>query len=137
MSERNKRRHVIRMLQQNPTLDFHKDIKHSVPAVIPDGTIVTALSRRYRIIQRGVVLSYDKYRARYLVLFENKSYGSEYCPDSEVATHGGPQILFQSPPAALNHLPGDWSGPKGVAPVGSANILDIGAYESSAVYVAY
>jgi len=45
------------------------------------------------MIQRGVVLSRDDIGARYLVLFENADFGYEFCPDTEVATHGGPEML--------------------------------------------
>jgi hypothetical protein len=53
------------------------------------------------VIHRGVVLSYDERSARYLVQFERKEFGHDFCPDSEVASHGMPELLFRAPERTL------------------------------------
>jgi hypothetical protein len=86
-----KHRNSVRLLQQKPlaiTPPF------DIPRRISIGSTVTAFSRRYKIIQRGVVLSYDSLNAAYVVLFDRKEFGCEFCPDTEVARHGGAEILI-------------------------------------------
>lgn len=89
------------MLQNDPLQVGACRSRYAIPAVIPAGAKVTAYSRRFRIIQRGCVLSYDSFNSTYLILFDSAKFGSEYCADSDVATHGGPQILVQ---AAACHI---------------------------------
>ena len=93
LSERNAYRCRVRMLQHVPALASTASFPYNVPAPIRVGTTVTAFSRKFRLIQRGVVLSRDDLNARYLILFESEEFGCEYCPDSEVASHGGPVML--------------------------------------------
>jgi len=55
------------------------------------GATVTAYNRRAKILHRGTVLTRkDNY---YLVQFERKDLGCEYCSDIDVASHGIPEIL--------------------------------------------
>lgn len=114
MNERNSYRNKVRLLQRNPNLASTSDFPYDVPSPIRVGSVVTALSKRYRIIQRGVVLSFDEENARYLVLFENREYGSEYCPDTEIASHGGFEALI--PMARSNILADGVLSPSIVAP---------------------
>jgi len=67
------------------------------------------------MIQRGVVLSRDELNARYLVLFESKDFGCEYCPDSEVASHGGPTMLKVLGAQRFLSSAYDYSGADGVS----------------------
>jgi len=94
LSERNKYRASVRTFQRNPDLTTQLDFEYDVPVPIQVGTTVTAYSRTYRILQRGTVLSYDERNARYLIQFEVRQFGHEFCPDSEVASHGPPQLLI-------------------------------------------
>jgi hypothetical protein len=89
------------MLQRNPDLAATLNFQYDVNATIRLGRVVTAYSRKYRILQRGVVLSYDDRKARYLVQFESKEFGNEFCPDSEVASHGIPELLIPAPDRTL------------------------------------
>jgi hypothetical protein len=82
------------MFQRNVGLASRLYFPYDVPAPIRVGNIVAAYDRKYRVIHRGVVLSYDERRARYLVQFERKELWHDFCPDSEVASHGIPDLLF-------------------------------------------
>jgi len=93
MNERNAYRCRVRMLQHVPALASVADFPYNVPKPIRVGTVVTAYNRKFRMIHRGVVLSHDEVNARYLILFESKEFGCEYCPDSEIASHGGPELV--------------------------------------------
>lgn len=101
LSERNRYRNTVRMLQRNVELYPSLQFPYDVPAPIKVGTLVTAFNRRYRVIHRGVVLSYDRPHGRYLVQFERKEFGHDFCPDSEVAAHGIPQLLMRAPEKTL------------------------------------
>jgi hypothetical protein len=102
INERNKYRATVRKLQNNPHLAMsHQDFPYDVPSPITVGTTVTAYSSTYRIIQRGVVLTYDHNTALYLIQFESKQFAYELCPDSAVATNGGPEILITAPKNTL------------------------------------
>lgn len=116
LNERNEYRSNVRKLQNNPHLAESERFPYNVYAPIRVGALVTAYSKRFRIIQRGKVLSYDRSSALYLVEFESKQFGYELCPDSEVATCGIPKILI---PAA-RFLVNTWHGEVGVPPSGSA-----------------
>jgi hypothetical protein len=69
------------------------NMRYDVPDIIPFGTIVTAYSTKYRSLQRGTVLAYEPRKLSYLVLFDRKEFGVEFCMDYYVATHGGPDVL--------------------------------------------
>lgn len=100
LGERNHYRSTVRKLQNNPHLSESECFPFNVNAPICVGTLVTAYSKRFRIVQRGRVLTYDRGSALYLVEFESKQFGYELCPDSEVATCGIPRILI---PAAYSN----------------------------------
>jgi hypothetical protein len=100
-NERNEYRNTVRMLQRNVGLASSLRFPYDVPAPIRVGNIVTAYNRKYRVIHRGVVLSYDERSARYLVQFERKEFGHDFCPDSEVASHGISELLFRAPERTL------------------------------------
>lgn len=95
-NERNAYRYMVRKIQSNPLLSDSTSFPYNVYAPIRVGTLVTAYNKRFRIIQRGRVLTYDRHTALYLIEFENKQFGFELCPDSEVATCGGPQMLIHA-----------------------------------------
>jgi hypothetical protein len=89
------------MLQRNVDLASSLRFQYDVPAPIRVGNIVTAYNRKYRVIHRGAVLSYDERSARYLVQFERKEFGHDFCPDTEVASHGIPDLLIRAPERIL------------------------------------
>lgn len=101
MNELNKYRAVVRKIQFY-NAPRHKDMKFEVPAAIKVGMTVTAFNRRYRILHRGMVLAYDIPRNLYLVQFERKELGFEFCEDTEVASHGVPELLENSSELALD-----------------------------------
>jgi len=132
LSDRNEYRSKVRKLQNNPHLSSTENFPFVVPAPIRPGTMVTAYSKRFRIIQRGRVLTYDRKTALYLVEFENGQFGYELCPDSDVATSGVPTVLF-APPNHYNRrddvnvltadLTGSFTGP--IPDVGSLSARSI------------
>ena len=95
LNDRNEYQSTVRMLQNNPHLTASKSFPYNVNLPIRVGTTVTAYSKRFQIIQRGRVLTYDRSTALYLIEFENKHFGFELCPDSDVATCGLPEILIR------------------------------------------
>lgn len=123
LSDRNKYRSTVRKLQNNPHLAALEKFSFEVYAPIRPGTMVTAFSKRFRIIQRGRVLTFDRMTSLYLIEFENGQFGYELCPDSDIATCGVPTILIPAPPNTDNEdlflgsstgpLPGDGIVPKG------------------------
>jgi hypothetical protein len=100
LQKRNQYRETFRELQANPELP--KKFDYEVTATIPVGATVTAFNKRVRVLHRGVVLFHDAKGQGYLVLFERKHLGYEFCPDTEVASHGVPKVLIKSPAAALD-----------------------------------
>jgi hypothetical protein len=60
------------------------------------GSTVSALNKRARIIHRGVVLNKHPGSNGYLIQFERKDLGYEFCPDTEVAAHGVPSVILQA-----------------------------------------
>jgi hypothetical protein len=101
LNERNKYRNTVRMLQRNVGLALSMHFPYDVLAPIKVGSTVTAYSRKYRVIHRGVVLAHDGVTGRYVVQFERKEFGHDFCPDSEVSTHGVPEILIRAPETSL------------------------------------
>jgi len=95
LSDRNEYRSTVRKLQNNPHLSCTEHFPFVVYAPSRAGTMVTAYSKRFRIIQRGRVLTYDRKTALYLIEFENGQFGYELCPDSDVATCGVPTVLMR------------------------------------------
>ena len=95
LNERNEYRCTVRMLQNNPHLSATTHLPHNVYFPIRVGAMVTAYSKRFRIIQRGRVLTFDRTTALYLIEFESKQFGFELCPDSDVATCGLPEIMIR------------------------------------------
>lgn len=87
---------MVRQFQQNT--DKANQTGFAIPAPIKVGATVTAYNKKFLILHRGTVLFYDPSSARYLVQFERKELGTEFVSDTEVASHGVPEILI--PPAA-------------------------------------
>ena len=56
------------------------------------GSIVTAYHKKARLLHRGIILARDPVRHSYLVQFERKELGCEFCPDIEISSHGVPEI---------------------------------------------
>lgn len=81
--------------------ELDSTFQYDVPAVVSIGAQVTAYSQKFRILHRGVVKDYDEPSASYLIDFGSKPFGMEYCPDTEVATHGGPRILLSVQPRTV------------------------------------
>jgi DIRP len=128
LSDRNKYRNTVRKLQNNPHLAALEKFPFDVHAPIRPGTMVTAFSKRFRIIQRGRVLTFDRMTALYLIEFENGQFGYELCPDSDIATCGVPTVLIpaQNPDnndiclgSSTGPLPGD-----GIALRGALSVND-------------
>ena len=65
------------------------------------GTIASAYHHKAHLIHRGTVLCHDYETEAYLIQFEKKSLGYEWCADFEVASHGLPEKIFPS----ANDLP--------------------------------
>ena len=126
LSDRNKYRSSVRKLQNNPHLAVSESLPFDVHAPIRPGTMVTAYSKRFRIIQRGRVLTFDRRTALYLIEFENGQFGYEICPDSDVATCGVPAVLISAIPDNCKLFMGSSSGPPpgGIVPEGTLNVND-------------
>ena len=75
---------------------------YEVYPAIKVGHIVTGYNRRYRILQRGTVLSYDINRKMYLIQFERKEIGFEFILDIDVAAHGVPEPMYGASEVALD-----------------------------------
>lgn len=136
LGDRNEYRCFVRKLQSNPDHSATVKFPYVVYAPIRAGTMVTAYSKRFRIIQRGRVLTYDRQLALYLVEFENVQFGYELCPDSDVATCGMPTILIEAPHVFgkdnyfASYIPGSFTGPiPGLEP--AADTIPITSQESS------
>ena len=95
LAERNKYRNTLRMLQRNVQLSHTTSFPYDVPAPIEVGTMVNAHCKKYSIVQRGEVMSFDYDTACYVIQFENQGYGCEICPDSEVASLGQPNLILR------------------------------------------
>lgn len=54
-----------------------------------------AYCKIHQTVQPGFVVSYDPTNAIYLIEFEDEVHGYEFCPDSDVATSGIPNILIK------------------------------------------
>ena len=93
LEELRKYRARVRLIQHNAANFLMASIGFDIPAPIPFGTAVTAYSTKYEIILRGVVLSHEPKKFAYLIRFDRKEFGCEFCVDYNVASHGGPSIL--------------------------------------------
>jgi len=105
IEERNTFREMVRDLQRNP--DKTNDTEYTIPAQIKVGATVTAYSTKFLVLHRGIVLFHDVFAGRYLVQFERKELGFEFCRDTEVATHGVPDILMSPSRTKLTGSPLD------------------------------
>ena len=103
LRERNKFRNMVRNLQAQP--DMANTTGFAIPAPIRVGATVTAYNKKFLILHRGVVLYHDVHSAKYLVQFERRELGYEFCSDTEVASHGVPDILLPAAPSRLSDSP--------------------------------
>jgi DIRP len=103
MSERNKYRNSLRMLQNdpNPAMAQRLGFDYEVPARIPIGATVTAFNSRYRMLERGVVLSYEEARGKYYVKLP---YSNHFCSDFDVARHGLSDVVMPAPEMVLGDM---------------------------------
>ena len=92
-------RRKVRKIQQS---DVHGQdgFPYEIPAIISIGSTVTAPNRKANILHRGIVLDRREYLGQYgyLVQFERKDLGCQFCLDVEVASHGVPNVLFPASP---------------------------------------
>lgn len=84
LGKRNLYRSIVRQVQRNPG-SSHR-LGFDVPASIRPGTKVTAYNKRCGVLNRGTVLFHDPAKKGYVIQFERKELGHEFCPDTEVAT---------------------------------------------------
>ena len=94
---------MVRNLQAQP--DMANTTGFAIPAPIRVGATVTAYNKKFLILHRGVVLYHDVHSAKYLVQFERRELGYEFCSDTEVASHGVPDILLPAAPSRLSDSP--------------------------------
>ena len=93
-------RHAVRQIQASPSQQVR--LSYDVPAYIPVGATVTAFHSVFRSVFRGIVLAHDATRNGYLVQFERQELGYQFCLDTEVASHGAPQILVRATDVTLD-----------------------------------
>lgn len=101
MKKRNRYRSIVRRLQQNP--DCAQSKGFVFPEPIHAGTTVTAYNKRCNILHRGTVLFYSPRDHGYFIQFERKGMGCEFCPDTDVASHGIPDLLLHSAESPFIH----------------------------------
>ena len=101
LNKLNKYRHLIRMMQHTG-LPRPPHFGYEVYSAIKIGHVVTAYTRRFRILQRGTVLTYDANRKMYLIQFERTEVGFEFVLDIDVASHGLPELLYEASEVALD-----------------------------------
>eukprot|EP00978_Attheya_sp_CCMP212_P046997 scaffold421184_cov56-Attheya_sp.AAC.2 len=94
-------RHSVRKIQNLYDPESAR-FGYEVPAIIRIGATVTAFNKKAKILHRGIVLAYDARRYGYLVQFERNELGYEFCPDTDVASHGVPEILVPATEFALD-----------------------------------
>ena len=95
MNELNNYRDRVRKIQRGDE-SLGDGFPFDVVAGLRIGSTVTALNKRARIIHRGIVLNKHPGSNGYLIQFERKDLGYEFCPDTEVAAHGVPSVIFQA-----------------------------------------
>ena len=78
--------------------------RYEVLAPIKVGATVTAYHTRHRILHRGLVLGHDHDRHGYLIQFERKDLGYAFCTDTDVASHGVPEVFVKGADASLNGI---------------------------------
>jgi hypothetical protein len=102
MDQLNTYRQRVRWAQKNKSRP--PDFRYEVPAITKVGSTISAFNKRFHIIHRGLVLSYDEERHGYMIMFERKELGFEFCRDVDVASHGVPEILIPAADTTLNGL---------------------------------
>jgi len=69
---------------------------------IKTGSTVTAYNKRTKLLHRGVVLSIGPLDSnKYLIQFERKELGFEFCIDVEIASHGVKDVLLPANPQVM------------------------------------
>jgi len=70
------------------------------------GSTVTAFNKRTKLLHRGVVLSRRTYQSNaYVIQFERKELGFEFCLDIDIASHGVKEVLLPAKPPGLQASP--------------------------------
>merc|ERR1712194_79992 len=82
----------------NVTLPLHltENLEYDVPVLITIGRTVTAYHKKAKLLHRGIVLTRNLNTFGYLIQFEKKELGCEFCPDYEVSSHGPPRYIYRS-----------------------------------------
>jgi hypothetical protein len=121
-------RDLVREVQLGKSNILHGGI-YEIPAAISVGSTVSAYNKRARMVQRGVVLLQDKVKHGYIVMFDRKGLGCEFCPDTDVTRHGPPNLLIEPSNFAVDgSVIGNYNNPHvvvGSLPYGTARNLDI------------
>ena len=92
LKELNAYRGIVRKMQHHK-MARPAGMKLDVCVPIKVGTTVTAHNTRFNVLHRGMILAYDLKRHMYLIQFEKKELGFDFCKDTEVASHGIPDLL--------------------------------------------
>lgn len=127
MKRLNLYRDLVRDVQRGKTNARHGGM-YEIPAAISVGSTVSAYNKRARMVQRGVVLLHDKVKPGYIVMFDRKELGCEFCPDTDVARHGPPNLLIEPSNFAVDgSVIGNFNNPHvvvGSLPYGTTRNLD-------------
>ena len=122
LEELEKYRDSVRKIQTGDHAE--PDFPYEVPAPIKIGAPVTAYNKKLRVLHRGIVLTHDPEGKRYMIQFERSELGCEFCPDTEVTSHGVPDMIrFSSETAFDGSYMGGFSTPHsamGSIPYGTA-----------------
>ncbi len=90
-------RESVRKIQQGhgaKVLVKKKDFNYEVLAPPKIGTVVTAYSKRAKMIHRGTILAHHRRMHFFLVQFERKELSWDWVRDTDVASHGLPEVLL-------------------------------------------
>ena len=86
-------RDCVRNIQFRDGSEAVPNFPYEVPAPIKIGAHVTAYNKKMRLLHRGIVLTSDPIGKRYMIQFERPELGCEFCPDTEIASHGMPSLV--------------------------------------------
>ena len=78
-------RKLLRKLQHQPSQLKTNGLPDIPAPIIEPGESVTAYNKKFRVLHRGIVLTYDREKHGYKVDFQREDLGIEWCPDIDVA----------------------------------------------------
>ena len=84
IKKRNKFRRLVRKIQNSPNSTTTHGFP--VPPILQPGTAVMAYNKKHQLVKPGVILFYSPGDYGYLIQFDAKELGCEFCPDTEVAS---------------------------------------------------